>query len=157
MKLLGVDYGEKRTGVAVSDMTGFLATGLCTLSLGGMRKTAKAVLDKAYENKCEKIILGFPLNMDGSEGPRAEASRVFRQMLLDYSGGDIEVELYDERLTTVDAHEILSFVNIKSKKRKSVVDTLAAELILQSYLDKKKEEKRRKEAEENNIKEADSE
>ena len=123
-KILGVDYGDKRTGLARSDETGFLASGIGYISPGGMKSTAEEVAKAAKENKCEKIVVGLPKNMDGSEGGRAETVRAF-----------VEVFLYDERLSTMQAHRMLSITDIKSKKRKQVIDTLSAQIILQNYLD----------------------
>lgn len=134
--ILGVDYGDKRTGLARSDMSGFLASGIGYISPGGMKSTAEAVAQAALENKCEKIVVGLPKNMDGTEGWRAETVRAFAGMLGELT--DAEIILYDERLSTMQAHRMLSITDIKSKKRKQVIDTLSAQIILQNYLDSQK-------------------
>ena len=131
--ILGVDYGDKRTGLARSDISGFLASGIGYISPGGMKSTAEAVAQAATENKCEKIVVGLPKNMDGSEGWRAETIRSFVEILKTLT--ECEIILYDERLSTMQAHRMLSITDIKSKKRKQVIDTLSAQIILQNYLD----------------------
>ncbi len=131
--ILGVDYGDKRTGLARSDISGFLASGIGYISPGGMKSTAEAVAAAAAENKCEKIVVGLPKNMDGTEGWRAETIRAFAGMLGELT--ECEIILYDERLSTMQAHRMLNITDIKSKKRKQVVDTLSAQIILQNYLD----------------------
>ncbi len=132
-KILGVDYGDKRTGLACSDASGFLASGIGYISPGGMKSTAEEVAKTAAENKCEKIVVGLPKNMDGSEGWRAETIRAFADILGELT--ECEIILYDERLSTMQAHRMLSITDIKSKKRKQVIDTLSAQIILQNYLD----------------------
>ena len=114
--ILGVDYGDKRTGLARSDISGFLASGIGYISPGGMKSTAEAVAQAATENKCEKIVVGLPKNMDGSEGWRAETIRSFVEILKTLT--ECEIILYDERLSTMQAHRMLSITDIKSKKRK---------------------------------------
>ncbi len=133
-RILGVDYGDKRTGLAVSDLSGFLASGIGTVTPGGMKNTAQLVAEKAKEYGAVKIIVGLPKNMDGTLGFRAEAVERFAELLREAT--PIPVELYDERLTTVVAHTYLSLTD--SKKRKSSVDTLSAQIILQNYLDRMK-------------------
>ena len=132
-KILGVDYGDVRTGLAVSDILGFLASGIGTIRPGGMRNTAIAVAEEAKKQNAVRIVIGLPKNMDGSEGFRAEAVRAFASLLAEYT--DIPYVLYDERLSTVEAHNFLNLTDTKGKKRKEVVDTLSAQIILQNYLD----------------------
>ena len=132
-KILGVDYGDVRTGLAVSDALGFLASGIGTVRPGGMRNTAAVVAEEAKKQGAVLIVIGLPKNMDGSEGFRAEAVRAFAALLGEYT--DIPYEFYDERLSTVEAHRFLSLTDTKGKKRKEVVDTLSAQIILQNYLD----------------------
>ena len=132
-KILGVDYGDVRTGLAVSDMLGFLASGIGTIRPGGMRNTAIAVAEEAKKQNAVRIVIGLPKNMDGSEGFRAEAVRAFAFLLAEYT--DIPYVFYDERLSTVEAHNFLNLTDTKGKKRKEVVDTLSAQIILQNYLD----------------------
>ena len=102
-----------------------------------MRRTAEAVAAAAAEKKAELIVVGNPVNMNGTEGPRSEKCRAFAHMLGELSG--IPVELYDERLTTVSAHNIMSELNVRGKKRKDNVDELSATIILQNYIDRNKD------------------
>ena len=132
-KILGVDYGDVRTGLAVSDALGFLASGIGTIRPGGMRNTAIAVAEEAKKQNAVLIVIGLPKNMDGSEGFRAEAVRAFAALLSEYT--DVPYAFYDERLSTMEAHKFLNLTDTKGKKRKEVVDTLSAQIILQNYLD----------------------
>ena len=132
-KYLGVDYGDVRTGLAECDISGMLASGICTVKEGGMRNTAVRVAKEAEARSCKKIIVGLPKNMDGSEGFRAEAIRAFVKILEELTA--IPVELYDERMTTMLAHRFLTETGSHGKSRKNTVDTLSAEIILQNYLD----------------------
>lgn len=136
-KILGVDYGDVRTGLAVSDALGFLASGIGTIRPGGMRNTAEAVAAEAVKQGAVLIVVGLPKNMDGSEGFRAEAVRAFSALLAEYT--DIPYTFYDERLSTAEAHQILNLTDVGGKKRKKVIDTLSAEIILQNYLDSHRE------------------
>ena len=132
--LLGVDYGDARTGLATN--AGTFAFGAGCVRAEGMKKTAQAVADAAVAKKAELIVVGNPLNMNGTEGPRSEKCRAFAAMLEEMA--NIPVVLYDERLTTVNAHNILSELNVRGKKRKDNVDELSATLILQAYIDSQK-------------------
>ncbi len=132
-RILGVDYGDVRTGLAVSDLLGFMASGIGTIKMGGMRNTAEAVAMEAEKQGAVLIVIGLPKNMDGSEGFRAEAVRAFAALLTEYT--KIPYVFYDERLSTAEAHKILNITNTGGKKRKNVIDTLSAQIILQSYLD----------------------
>lgn len=133
--ILGVDYGDARTGLALN--TGTFAFGAGCVKCEGMRKTAEGVAAAAAEKKAELIVIGNPINMNGTEGPRSEKCKAFAAMLAEMTG--IPVELYDERLTTVSAHNILSELNVRGKKRKNTVDELSATLILQDYIDRNKD------------------
>ena len=135
-KYLGVDYGDKRTGLAECDLGGTLASGICTISEGGMRKTAIRVAKEAEERGCKRIIVGLPRNMDGTEGERAETVRVFATMLGEYT--DIPVDFSDERMSTMVAYRYLGETGTYGKKRKEAIDTLSAEIILQSYIDRER-------------------
>ncbi|MBO5196536.1 MAG: Holliday junction resolvase RuvX [Clostridia bacterium] len=132
--LLGVDYGDARTGLATN--AGTFAFGAGCVRAEGMKKTAQAVADAAIAKKAELIVVGNPLNMNGTEGPRSEKCRAFAAMLEEMAS--IPVVLFDERLTTVSAHNILSELNVRGKKRKDNVDELSATLILQAYIDSQK-------------------
>ena len=131
-KYLGVDYGDKRTGLAECDISGLLASGIGTVSPGGMRNTARLVADEAEKRSCKRIIIGLPKNMDGTVGPRAEKAAAMAELLKEATS--LPVVLWDERRTTVEAHNILSAHNYHGKKRKNTVDAVAASLILEGYL-----------------------
>ena len=133
-RILGVDYGDVRTGLAISDMTGFLASGIGTFRPGGMKNTAILVAKEAAERGAVAIVVGLPKNMDGSEGFRAEAVRAFAALLREET--PLPIEFLDERLSTVAAHTYLSLTEASGKKRKNTVDTLSAQIILQDYLDR---------------------
>ncbi len=132
-RILGVDYGDVRTGLAVSDPSRFLASGFATIKPGGMRRTAEVVAAAAKEKEVTLIVIGLPKNMDGSEGFRAETVKAFAALLAEET--EIPFVFFDERLSTVSAHRFLSMTDARSKKRKAVVDTLSAEIILQGFLD----------------------
>lgn len=138
-KYLAVDYGDKRTGLADCDISGMLASGIGTISEGGMTKTAERVVKEATSRGVKKIIVGLPKNMDGTEGERAGVIRIFVDMLRTMC--DIPVELYDERMTTMVAYRFLDASGTFGKRRKDVVDTLSAEIILQNYLDRERQNK----------------
>lgn len=134
-RILGVDFGDTRTGLAVSDPSRFLASGIGYISPGGIEKTAQKVIEIAQEQKAGAIVVGLPRNMDGSEGFRAERCREFAGLL---SAGlpDVPVAMMDERLTTVSASRYLNETNTRGKNRKGVIDTLSAQIILQNALDR---------------------
>ncbi|MBO5374523.1 MAG: Holliday junction resolvase RuvX [Clostridia bacterium] len=133
-KILGVDFGDVRTGLALSDLTRTLASGAGTIK-GGFETTAQAVCEVAIKNDVEKIVLGHPINMDGSCGFRSEKIKDFAKRLTEISG--LEVVLCDERLSTANAHQILNLTNTRGERRKRIIDEMSACLILQSYLDRK--------------------
>lgn len=132
--ILGVDYGDARTGLAMSDPTGMLASGAGVVTAYTPEKTAEAVAARARTLGAQQIVLGYPRNMNGTEGPRAEKTKLFAGILEKISG--LPIILWDERGTTTDAHRILSENGRSGKKRKQAVDEVAAVLILQGYLDK---------------------
>jgi len=138
-KLLGIDFGDSRTGLAVSEPSGLLAVGAGCIRCGNLRKTAEEAAKTAAELGVTKIIVGNPLNMNGTAGPRTERCRAFAELLTELSG--IETELFDERLTTVSAHQFLSASGVSGKKRKDSVDELSATLILQDYMDRRRAKK----------------
>ena len=135
-KLLGVDFGDTRTGIAVSDVSRFLATGIGYVSPGGIEKTAAKVAEIAAEQRAVAIIVGLPRNMDGSEGFRAERCREFAALVGEKSG--LPVAMIDERMTTMSASRYLNETNTRGAKRKGVIDTLSAQIILQNALDRLK-------------------
>ena len=133
-KYLGVDYGDVRTGLAECDISGMIAGGIGTVKPGGMRKTAILVAEEAKKRSCKRIIIGLPKNMDGTEGERAGVVRAFAELLSEYT--DIPYDFYDERMTTMAASRFLNETGTHGKKRKGVIDTLSAEIILQNALDR---------------------
>lgn len=135
-RILGVDFGDTRTGLAVSDTLGLLAGGIGYVNSTYMPKTAELVAEKAKEYGVTKIVVGLPINMNGSYGPRAEHAKEFADMLREATG--LPVEMFDERCSTMAAHQILNFTDTRGKKRKAAVDTLSAQIILQNYLDSKR-------------------
>ena len=134
-KLLSVDFGDTRTGLAVSDPSRILASGIGYVSPGGIEKTADAVAAIAKEQGVVAAIVGLPVNMDGSEGSRAARCRKFADMLSERLGG-LPVAMFDERMTTMTASRYLNETNTRGKKRKGVIDTLSAQIILQNCLDR---------------------
>jgi len=139
-KYLGVDYGDVRTGLAECDLSGTLAGGICTIREGGMRKTAIRVAKEAKERGCVRIIIGLPKNMDGTEGDRVDTVRAFAALLAEET--DIPLDFMDERMSTMVAYRYMGESGTFGKKRKGVVDTLSAEIILQNYLDRERSAKR---------------
>ncbi len=135
-KILGVDYGDARTGLALSDLSGFLASGAGCIKSTGFLKTAESVSEIAKKNEVGLIVLGHPINMNGTLGPRSEKVQAFGKHLEKISG--IKVELFDERLSTANAHVILNQTNTRGQKRKDIIDEMSACLILQSYLDRER-------------------
>ena len=135
-KYLGVDYGDVRTGLAECDPSGLIASGIGTVSEPGMRSCAERVAKEAEARGCKLIVIGLPKNMDGSEGSRAERCKKFARMLKEESG--LPVSTFDERMTTMTASRYLNETNTRGKKRKGVIDTLSAQIILQNCLDRMK-------------------
>ena len=137
MRLLGLDFGSKTVGVAVSDELGLTATGLEIVrrtSPNKLRKTLARIEKIIEEYNIEKIILGYPVMLDGSEGERVEKTKEFASMLERRTGKEIIFQ--DERLTTVAAHRAMLEADLSRGKRKKIVDKVAATYILQGYLDK---------------------
>ena len=133
MKIMAIDYGENRTGVALSDATGFLTGRTFLIKSRKQDAVIEQLLALAREQGAEEMVLGHPLNMDGTIGPRAEKCQALAQRLR--ARTDLPVVLWDERRTTVDAHRILFEAGKNGKKRKKIVDAVAASLILEGYLD----------------------
>ena len=128
-----MDYGDSRIGLSVCDELQILAVPLLTIKSESMRKNVDKIASIARDESVQKIVVGLPLNMDGTEGIRASKSRAFGRVLEKVSG--IETVYFDERLTSVQAEEIMDEMNVKKDKRKNIVDRIAAQIILQSYLD----------------------
>lgn len=132
MRVLGIDYGDARVGVAVSDELGFMAQGVGMVKNRGMENLIADLSKIIDEYSPEKIVVGLPKNMDGTIGFRGEETYKFTDKLKEVYGG--EIIYWDERLTTVGATRFLNETNTRGKKRKNVVDTVAACLILEGYL-----------------------
>lgn len=133
MKVMAIDLGDVRTGVAFSDLTGFLAGRCYTITPKGRTELIEKLCDAIREEKPGKVVLGLPLNMNGTEGPRAQKCRDFAVLLEQACG--LPVELWDERCSTVTASHILSDAGKKRGRQRQQVDAVAATIILQSYLD----------------------
>ncbi|MEE3491764.1 Holliday junction resolvase RuvX [Ruminococcus sp.] len=136
MIALSVDLGHARTGLAVSDKSGFLASSLCVITEYNDEKLIQKIAEKVKETKAQVIVVGLPRNMDGSEGESALRARELAARLSELTG--VPHHMQDERGTTITAHSYLSAGNVYGKKRKQKVDAVAASIILQDYLDSQK-------------------
>ena len=132
MKIMAIDYGDARTGIAVSDVFASIVGSTAVIHSWNAEKTAAEIRRIAEENRVDRLVMGFPRNMDGTEGPRAALYREFSEKLS--AACSMPVRLWDERRTTIEAHQILSASNYHGKKRKNTVDAVAASLILEGYL-----------------------
>jgi len=132
MRVMGIDYGDARTGIAMSDLLCSIVGSTTVIHSRNMDKTLEEVIKLVQANQVTEICIGLPKNMDGSEGPRAETCKVFAAKVEEATG--LPVNMWDERRTTVEAHNILSAHNYHGKKRKNTVDAVAASLILEGYL-----------------------
>ena len=132
MRILGIDYGDARIGLALSDASATLCGRAWTLTERNLERAVAAIADVVHAEGVERIVLGLPKNMDGTEGPRAALYRDFAALLEQTAG--IKPVLWDERRTTIEAHQILNESNYHGKKRKNTVDAVAASLILEGYL-----------------------
>ena len=134
MRVMAIDYGDQRIGLAVSDPTGLLCGEVWTMQEWNMERASLRIAEEAARREVGTLVLGLPKNMDGSEGPRAEKSRAFAALLEADSG--LEVVLWDERRSSIEAHAILHAAGKKEKVHRKTVDAVAASLILQGYLDR---------------------
>ena len=132
MRVLAVDYGDARTGIAVSDLLCSIVGSIAVIHSRNQEKTVAQILEIIKEKEVGELVVGLPRNMDGTEGPRAQLCREFAEKLTQATG--LPVKMWDERRTTVEAHQILSDHNYHGKKRKNTVDAVAASLILEGYL-----------------------
>ncbi len=136
MRILGIDYGDARIGVAVSDPMGWTAQGLETIkSKESMKKAIERIVEIIKQYEIKDIVIGYPLNMNGTAGPRTERTEAFIKKLMDI--GDFNIVKWDERLTTVSAHRAMNELGVKASNKKNIVDTMSAVFILQGYLDRK--------------------
>ena len=131
-RIMGIDYGDARTGVAISDLLCSIVGSTCVIPSRNTEKAIADIVKLAKDNAVGEIVVGLPKNMNGTEGPRAELCREFAEKLKEATG--LPVAMWDERRTTVEAHNILSQHNYHGKKRKDTVDAVAASLILEGYL-----------------------
>ena len=136
MRIMAIDYGDAHTGIAISDPTGFMAGVTTVINAYRPEQVAQGVARLAGEYGAEELVLGHPVNMDGSLGPRSEKARAMKTLLEEATG--LPVVLWDERRTTIDAHHILYQSGKNARQRKKVVDAVAATLILEGYLTYKK-------------------
>ena len=132
MRIMAIDYGDAHTGIAVSDPTGFLAGYTTVIDAYRPEAVADRIAQLAREHGVERLVLGHPINMDGTRGPRSEKAQAMKALLEETVG--LPVVLWDERRTTIDAHQILMDSGKNARKRKKVVDAVAASLILEGYL-----------------------
>ena len=132
MRIMAIDYGDARIGLAVSDETATLCGDAWTLGERNMERAAQTILAEAQARGVGQFVLGYPKNMDGTLGPRAEKSEAFKALL--EAGSDLPVVLWDERRTTIAAHEILHANGRRMKNHRKSVDAVAASLILEGYL-----------------------
>ena len=134
MRAMAIDYGDRRIGLAVSDPLGILAGEAWTLEEWDMERAAARIAEEAKARGVDTLVLGLPKNMDGTEGPRAEKSRAFRELLMQASG--LPVILWDERRSSIEAHAILHAGGKREKQHRKTVDAVAASLILEGWLGK---------------------
>lgn len=139
MKIMAVDYGDARTGLAACDRTEFLASPIGVIQEYNFENTVKKVSYAVEEYAVQMVVVGHPLNMDGTAGERAQKCALFAEKLKALV--DVPVVLWDERSTTVSAHQVLNETNTRGKKRKEVVDAVAATIILESYLNYRRNNK----------------
>ncbi len=139
MRIMAIDYGDAHTGIALSDPTGFMAGTATTIHSRKEEVVLEEICKLVEQNRVTELVMGFPKNMDGTEGPRAELYRGFADKLTAQTG--LTPVLWDERRTTIDAHRILFDAGKNAKKRKKTVDAVAASLILEGYLDFKRLQK----------------
>lgn len=132
MKIMAVDFGDSRTGIACCDKSEMLASPICVINEKDFEECIKKTAQTAAENKADIIVVGYPKNMNNTLGERAEKCILFAEKLKDLT--KLPIEMWDERCTTVSAHNYLNTTNTRGKKRKAVVDAVAATIILESFM-----------------------
>ena len=132
MRVMAIDYGDARTGIAISDAMGWMTGQTTVIHSRRPEQTAQQIAELLQKSGAQRLVMGFPRNMDGTEGPRAALYRAFAQLVEQTTG--MKPVLWDERRTTIEAHQILNTGNYHGKKRKNTVDAVAASLILEGYL-----------------------
>ncbi len=135
-RILGIDYGKVRTGFAVSDLLGLTASPIGTFKITGDRSLIEKVCEIVKEHDISEIVIGNPINMDGSRGDSSTKVQYLASLI--EKDTELPVILFDERCTTMLAHKLLNATDTRGAKRKNVVDTLSAQIILQNYLDSQK-------------------
>lgn len=138
MRIMAIDYGDAHTGIAISDPTGFMTGYATVINAYRPEVVVQQITALVKEYGVEELVLGHPINMDGTRGPRAEKAEAFAEVLTRETG--LSVRLWDERRTTVDAHNILMANGKNAKQRKKTVDAVAASLMLEGYLTRRKRE-----------------
>ena len=138
MRILGIDYGDARVGIAITDPLGITAQGLETINRNGSDKIVLKRLEELIEQyNVTTIVIGMPINMNGTKTERAEVTEKFiHKMKCKF--GKIPIETIDERLTTVEAHKTMNYLNVNKHKKRSIVDTISAVYILETYINKNK-------------------
>ena len=149
MKILAIDYGEARTGLAICDRTEFLASPLGTLEERDFAKLVTKIVYTVREYGAEAVVVGLPVNMDGSHGEKAEKCKRLADTLMKLTG--LPVALWDERQTTMQAANYLNETNVRGAKRKEIIDQVAATIILESFLARRKNEKMQAQKEKSDI------
>ena len=132
MRIMAIDYGDAHTGIAISDLTGFMTGYATVITAYRPEVVAERIAALIREHGVEELVLGHPINMDGTRGPRSEKAQAMKVLLEETTS--LPVTLWDERRTTIDAHQILMNNGKNAKKRKQTVDAVAASLILEGYL-----------------------
>jgi len=136
MIIMSVDFGDSRTGIAVCDKNEFLASPVCVISEKDFNECIKKTAEKVIELNAQEVVVGYPKNMNNTIGERAEKCRLFSEELAKLI--ECPVKLWDERCTTVSAHSYLNITNTRGKKRKAIIDAVAATIILESYIEYRK-------------------
>lgn len=134
MRSLGIDFGDARIGLAMSDSLGIIANGLEVHKVKNLEESADYIADIAKKNNVQTLVIGLPLNMDGSSGPRCERTKQFASLLSEKT--NLKIEFIDERLTTVESEKVLIEAGKSRDKRKELIDMISATIILQSYLNR---------------------
>jgi len=137
MRILGIDYGERRMGLALSDPACTLASGIGTVRINGMRHAAELIIAAVGEHAAQCVVLGYPRNLSGTESPMSERVLKLKLLLEQNLPREVRVGLFDERLSTAYAHRLMNITDTRGRRRKETIDTLAAQIILQDYLDLK--------------------
>ena len=132
MRVLAIDYGDARTGIAISDASGSIVGRTTVIHSRRPQQTAEAIAALVQESGAERLVMGFPRNMDGTEGFRAERTRRFASLVAEKTG--VKVMFTDERLSTVEAYTYMNITGVPGSKRKGKIDALSAQIILQSFL-----------------------